>query len=96
MQTQTPTRKHTTVLGPQRWTVPSATTPGVVYTVTADPQTTELRCDCPNGQAGKCQCWHLKAVRTGLAGRPRVRVSQRPARREITAATRDLATALEV
>ncbi len=64
-------------IGPLRWAVPSATTKGITYEVAADAETTELRCDCPNGQAGKCNCWHIKAVRTGLAGKPRVRLTQR-------------------
>jgi hypothetical protein len=60
-----------------RWQVPSATTPGIVYTVSADSPDSPLSCDCEAGDYPKTRgrCWHLKAVHSGLAGKPRVRVS---------------------
>lgn len=73
MQAATPTRSYTAI----RWTVPSATTPGVVYTVSAGSPSDTLSCDCEASNYPKTRgrCWHLKAVATGLAGKPRCRAS---------------------
>jgi hypothetical protein len=58
-QTSTPT-------APATYTVPSATTPGITYTVTAD-ESGVLTCNCRAGTYPKTRgrCWHLKAVHSG-------------------------------
>lgn len=82
--------KHT--LGPLRWSVPSATTKGVTYQVAADVVTGELICNC----AARRVCWHIRAVATGMAGKPRVRVTPAPATVTTSEQVRELAAALEV
>ena len=76
---------HFTTSAP-RWSVPSTTTEGTTYEITVD-QNGERRCSCPANDYPKTRgrCWHLKAISTGLV-KPRIRVSQRPARREISKA----------
>jgi len=69
-----PSTTTKSTIGPQRWTVPSATTKGVTYEVTADTATGELRCNCP----ARVTCWHIKSVAVGQAGRPRLSASSRP------------------
>jgi hypothetical protein len=68
------------------WTVPSATEPGIVYTISADSPEDVLRCSCRAEDYPKTRgrCWHVKAVHAGLAGKPRVRVST-PGRQAVTA-----------
>ena len=58
-------------IGPQRWTVPSSKyhENGVTYTVTARVDGGEYECTCP----ARRTCWHIKAVASGVVGRPRVR-----------------------
>jgi hypothetical protein len=51
-----------------RYTVPSASTPGVSYIVSVDPSTQVMDCSCP----ARRECWHKKSVRTGMAGKPHV------------------------
>jgi hypothetical protein len=89
--------------GTPRWTVPSATTEGERYEITIDANG-ERVCTCEASQYPKTRgrCWHLKAVAAGLAGKPRVRVSQRPAplpkvtRARTSEAGRELALSLDV
>jgi hypothetical protein len=69
MQAQTITRSI-------RYTVPSKSG-GADHTVTVDPRDARTACDCRAGSFGK-DCHAQKAVRAGQAGRPVVRVSQRP------------------
>jgi hypothetical protein len=59
------------------WTVLSATTPGIVYTVSAASPDASLACNCEANDYPKTRgkCWHLKAVHSGMAGKPRCRVS---------------------
>ena len=75
-----------TITSAPRWSVPSATTEGIEYSVTVDANG-ERRCSCPANDYPKTRgrCWHLKAINAGLV-KPRIRVSQRPARREISEA----------
>jgi hypothetical protein len=63
------------------WIVPSATEAGVEYTVSAPSPSGILRCTCKASDYPKTRgrCWHIKSVRAGLAGKPRVRVQARPA-----------------
>lgn len=58
------------------YTVPSATTDGHYYQVSIDHETQRATCDCPASQGSKTRgkCWHIKAVRSGLAGKPRIRI----------------------
>ena len=58
-------------IGPQRWTVPSSKyhENGITYTVTARAIGGEYECTSPSRRT----CWHIKAVASGVAGRPRVR-----------------------
>jgi hypothetical protein len=58
------------------WSVPSATRPGVVHTVSESPVDGVLSCTC---EARK-QCWHQKAVIARLRIKMRVRVQVRPAK----------------
>jgi len=69
MQTQTIIRNIA-------WTVPSASEAGVEYTVSAPSPTGLLSCNCKASQYPKTRgrCWHVRAVRAGLCGKPRVRV----------------------
>src|SRR5712692_8175188 len=55
------------------YTVTSASGAGP-YTVSVDPTTKLMHCTCP----ARRQCWHQKAVITGLAGKPRVRIQPLP------------------
>jgi hypothetical protein len=75
LSTQNPQPQVTT--GLPRWTVPSATTEGTDYTVTVN-EHGERVCNCEANGYPKTRgkCWHLKAVASGLAGKPRIRVSQ--------------------
>ncbi|MGD9891653.1 MAG: hypothetical protein AB7R89_28725 [Dehalococcoidia bacterium] len=63
------------------WTVPSATDAGTEYTVSAPSPTGILSCNCKASEFPKTRgrCWHIKSVRAGLAGKPRVRVTPRSA-----------------
>jgi len=82
-------------IGPLRWTVPSATTKGVTYEVAADTVTGELVCSC----LARRVCWHIKSVAAGAIGKPRVRITQRPARPltvQTSAAGRELMAMLDV
>ncbi len=78
MQTQTPTPAYqiTAIV----WDVPSASTPGRVYHVRAVTPDDVPECDCEASQHPKTQgkCWHVKAARSGLAGKPRCRASVQP------------------
>jgi hypothetical protein len=91
-----PTITHKHTLGPLRWSVPSATTKGITYEVAARVDTGELVCNC----MARRVCWHIRAVATGMAGKPRVRMSERPAsaplRIEMSDAGRGLADLLQV
>jgi hypothetical protein len=62
------------------WTVPSASEPGITYTVSAPSPDDPLSCDCKASEHPKTRgrCWHIKAVHSGMAGKPRVRVSVTP------------------
>jgi hypothetical protein len=70
------------------WEIPSATRQGITHTVSEDIETGAQSCNCEASDHPKTRgrCWHLKATAAGLAGKPTVRVSQRPARREISEA----------
>jgi hypothetical protein len=59
------------------WTVPSASEPGTEYAVSAPSPTGLLTCTCKASEFPKTRgrCWHMKSVRAGQAGKPRVRVS---------------------
>ena len=59
--------------------VPSATECGRKYLVNADPETGRLACECKGAAYGR-DCWHQKAIRSGLV-KPRIRIAQRPAPR---------------
>jgi len=50
---------------------------GAAYTVSVDPCDARTTCTCPAGTFGK-DCRHQKSVRAGEAGKPIVRISQRP------------------
>ena len=82
--------------GAPRWSVPSATVEGTDYTITVDANG-ERVCSCKaNDYPKTCgKCWHLKAVSAGLV-KPRVRVSQCPARREFSIDTLAAVAALDV
>ena len=54
------------------YTVPSATTAGITYTVTVDPSTGLMECACKGASYGH-DCWHKKAIRAGVV-KPRVRI----------------------
>lgn len=56
--------------------VPSATTPGIVYRVSAPTPDAPLACDCKASEYPKTRgrCWHISAIRSGLI-KPRVSVS---------------------
>ena len=58
------------------WTVPSTThrETGITYEVRANPLDLRLECTCPSRVA----CWHMKAVASGLAGKPHVRYTPTP------------------
>ena len=70
------------------WTVPSATRQGITHTVSEDIETGARSCNCEASDHAKTRgkCWHLRAVASGLAGKPTVRISQRPTRREVSEA----------
>jgi hypothetical protein len=76
--------------------IPSDSQPGAFHDVAVDPEDGRMTCPCP----ARGGCWHEKAIRTGLAGKPIVRVSQRPApdpvRVSISEAGRELADMLQV
>ena len=57
--------------------VPSATECGRKYLVSADPETGRLACECKGAAYGR-DCWHQKAIRSGLV-KPRVRIAPKPA-----------------
>jgi hypothetical protein len=40
-----------------------------------------IRCEASDHPTSAGRCWHLRAVAFGIAGKPTVRISQRPARR---------------
>jgi hypothetical protein len=63
-----------------RWSVPSATRDGITHTVTEDAETGQRHCNCEASDHPRTRgrCWHIRAVAAGLAGKPRIRVSQRP------------------
>jgi hypothetical protein len=86
--TSTNLQPHLTMSTP-RWSVPSATTEGTTYEITVN-EHGERVCSCEASQYPKTRgrCWHLKAVAAGLAGKPRVRVSQRPATAPLPSFTR--------
>jgi hypothetical protein len=58
------------------WPVPSSKhrDNGITYTVSESPVDGRLDCDCP----ARGDCWHQKSVRSGQAGKPRVRVTLAP------------------
>ena len=58
-------------IGPKRWTVPSSQFKqnGITYAVKARTDTDELECSCPSRRT----CWHIRAVASGVVGKPRVR-----------------------
>ncbi len=95
--TVVPQIQHT--MSAPRWSVPSATTEGTEYQITVDANG-ERVCNCEASQYPKTRgkCWHLKAVASGLAGKPRVRVTQaqRPNRREYSQATLNTLAMLDV
>jgi hypothetical protein len=64
------------------WTVPSASDARIAYTVSAPSLSGILTCNCKAREFPKTRgrCWHIKSVRAGQAGKPRVRVQQRPVR----------------
>jgi len=62
---------YRTTIGPLRWSVPSATTRGVSYQVSARTDSGELVCNC----LARRVCWHVKSVAAGQAGKPRIRVT---------------------
>jgi len=64
---------YRTTIGPLRWSVPSATTRGTTYEVSARTDRGELVCNC----LARRVCWHVKSVAAGQAGKPRVRVTAR-------------------
>ncbi|MGI8552837.1 MAG: SWIM zinc finger family protein [Dehalococcoidia bacterium] len=53
--------------------VPSATSPGVVYTVSQE-LSGKLRCECKAAQVGRYACWHVKTVKAGMV-KPHVRLT---------------------
>ena len=64
------------------YTVPSASEPGVTYTVTVTDDGTQ--CTCTAGHY-KRLCWHRKAVQTGqVTSKPRIRI--RPLEASVVAA----------
>ena len=96
MTTQTPTAHNT--IRRITWTVPSATRPGITHTVTEDIATGARSCNCEASDHPKTRgrCWHLKATAAGLAGKPVVRISQRPARPQFSDETRFAVASLDV
>jgi len=62
---------YRTSIGPLRWSVPSATTKGTTYEVSARTDSGELVCN----RLARRTCWHIKSVAAGQAGKPRVRVA---------------------
>ncbi len=94
MQPTNPQIQHT--MSAPRWSVPSATVEGTDYQITVD-DNGERVCSCKANDYPKTRgmCWHLKAVSAGLV-KPRVRVSQRPARREYSQATINTIAMLDI
>jgi hypothetical protein len=87
-----PTITHKHTLGPLRWSVPSATQKGITYEVAARVDTGELVCNC----MARRVCWHIRAVATGMAGKPRVRVTPAPCTVTVSPAMADFAAAMEL
>lgn len=83
---------HNLIIRSTRYTVTGST--GTAYTVHVDPDGL-TRCDCKAGSFGK-DCRHQRQVREGNAGKPIIRVSQRPARRVISDEMRDFISTLDV
>jgi len=54
--------------------VESATAPGVSYEVRADLEDYRLTCNCLASGFDRV-CWHVRAVASGKAGKPRVRIT---------------------
>ena len=62
----------------RQWLVRSSRDPETLYTINIDPQTFLFTCTCPDHQYRQRDCKHIKAVQTGKAGRPRVRICPKP------------------
>jgi hypothetical protein len=80
------------------YAVPSRTRRGRTHTVSVDPRDLAIvACTCEAGQYGRW-CWHRDWVLDGRAGKPRVRVTQRPAaqRLPLSDEARQRAASLEV
>ena len=80
------------------WTVPSATRQGLKHIVSEDIETGARSCNCEASDHTKTRnrCWHLRAVASGLAGKPVVRVSQRPVRRSFSLDTLAAVASLDI
>ncbi len=59
-----------TVYTRDTWTVPSATTPGLAYLVSIDPQTALFRCACPDREYRQRDCKHIRQIQGRLGIRP--------------------------
>ena len=96
MSAQTLTHNH--IIRSIVWEIPSASRPGVKHIVSEDIETGARSCNCEASDHPKTRgrCWHLKAVAAGLAGKPTVRMTQRPSRREFSDDTLATVAVLDV
>ncbi|MGI8553465.1 MAG: hypothetical protein ACR2PL_22180 [Dehalococcoidia bacterium] len=76
MTTATPPQSPVYSVKSISYPVPSATTPGTVYTVSQE-LGGSLRCECKAAQVGRYGCWHVKTVKAGMV-KPRVRLTVAP------------------
>ena len=63
--------------------MPSSSAKNLTYTVTVDQATGLYICGCKDHEYRRRDCRHIKQVQAGTAGKPRVRITQRPAPRTI-------------
>jgi hypothetical protein len=80
------------------WEIPSATRQGLKHTVSEDIETGARSCNCEASDHPKTRgrCWHLRAVASGLAGKPVVRITQRPSRPQFSDETRFAVASLDL
>ncbi len=78
MVASSPFSGYTVELKAVSYQVPSATKPGVVYTVTITDD--GYACTCPDGQhRRRAGCWHISAIKAGIQpSKPRVRIQPIP------------------
>ncbi len=83
-----------TVIKSITWTTRSDRDAAVIYTISGAGHDAPLSCSCP---ARKAACKHVVRALAGELGKPVVRCTQRPDRRQVlTESARERASALEV